>query len=55
MQKPIREMIDFFEKRTIAHIQIVNYLAGLSGRSFPEHDKSRFLGPELENPVIRKI
>ncbi len=48
MQQPTKAMIDFFERRTTAHIQTVNYVAGLLPvpYSFPDHDKSKFKEPE---------
>jgi len=45
-------MIDFFEKRTAAHINTVNYLAGLLGHSFPNHDQSKFLEPERTPYIV---
>lgn len=52
MQEITEQMILFFNQRTNAHIQSVNYFANILGCSFPDHDKSKFLEPELPAYII---
>jgi len=44
MYIPVEKILDFYEKRTCAHIKSVNYFAGLIGYHFPEHDNDKMTG-----------
>ena len=44
MHIPIEKILNFHEQRTKAHINCVNYFAGLIGYHFPEHDNDKMLG-----------
>ena len=46
VKKPTLDMIDFFTRRTNAHIGAVNYFAGFFSVNFPDHDASKFSEPE---------
>lgn len=39
------KILDFHHKRTTAHINCLNYYAGLLGYHFPEHDNDKLSGP----------
>jgi len=42
----------FFIKRTAAHIETVNYFAGLMGANFPLHDQSKYNPPERDAYIL---
>ena len=41
----LKTIMDFHHKRTQAHIDCLNYFAGLLGYHFPEHDNDKMSGP----------
>ncbi len=45
MQIPISEIIEFHRMRTTAHIDTLNYFAGLLGYCFPDHDRDKHTEP----------
>ena len=47
MLKDHSEIIEFYKRRTGAHITALNYFAGLLGTRFPEHDSDKFSAPLL--------
>ncbi len=45
MKIPINEIIEFHIMRTSAHIDTLNYFAGLLGHCFPNHDHDKYTEP----------
>ena len=41
----LTEILEFHHKRTQAHVDCLNYFAGLLGYHFPEHDNDKNSGP----------
>ena len=44
MAVTLKTIFDFHRKRTQAHIDCLNYFAGLMGYHFPEHDNDKNSG-----------
>lgn len=44
MQIDVEKILDFHVRRTNAHVNCMNYFAGLVGYHFPEHDNDKFVG-----------